>query len=250
MRFARRNRVATAPECEDLTVEIGGTPQTIALRRSDRARRMTLKIDPKRGGAALTLPRHLDVSDAERFVSGHRDWLKARLSALPEPVPFSDGGSIPLRGQAARIVHRPGRGAVTFSGDGGDRRIIVRGRPEHLGRRLEDWLKAEARQDLTQAVGRHASLIDARPAAIRVRDTGTRWGSCSSRRTLSFSWRLVLAPPNVLNYLAAHEVAHLRHMNHGPDFWALVARLDPHFRSAQAWLKSDGPGLFAVGRPA
>ena len=240
--------VATTPEAVELSVEISGCERTVALRRSDRARRMTLKIDQKRGGAVLTLPRHVALQEAERFLSDQRQWLDARLSALPEPIPFADGRVIPLRGEPTRIVHSPGRGTVTFSNDEWDRRIVVRGRSEHIGRRLEDWLKAEARQDLTRAVDRHATAIDARPAAIRVRDTGTRWGSCSSRRTLSFSWRLVLAPPNVLNYLAAHEVAHLRHMNHGKAFWALVARLDPHYRKAQAWLKSDGPGLFAIGR--
>ncbi len=248
MRFAIKNTVAATPEEADLSVEIGGRHRMITLRRSDRARRMTLKIDQKRGGAVLTLPCHLSLVEAERFLNEQRKWLELRLSALPDPVPFADGRVIPLRGEATRIVHRPGRGTIIYSDDEGDRQIIVRGKPEHLGRRLEDWLKAEARQDLTRAVGDHASTIDAKPAAIKVRDTGTRWGSCSSRRTLSFSWRLVLAPPNVLNYLAAHEVAHLRHMNHSAAFWALVARLDPHYRKAQAWLKSDGPDLFAIGR--
>ena len=250
MRFAKMNIVAPSSEEMEQSVEIGGCQRIIAIRRSDRARRMTLKIDQKRGGAVLTLPRHVALAEAERFLKDHRQWLDARLSALPEPVPFTDGQVIPLRGQPTRIVHNPGRGTVTFMNNESNPQIIVRGRSEHLGRRLEDWLKAEARQDLTRAVDIHASAIDAKPAAIKVRDTGTRWGSCSSRRTLSFSWRLVLAPPDVLNYLAAHEVAHLRHMNHGTAFWALVARLDPHYRKAQAWLKSDGPGLFAIGRQA
>lgn len=248
MRFAKKTPLTPSPEEAALKVEIGGIEQPIALRRSDRARRITLKIDAKRGGAVLTLPHRVPLTDARRFLNSHRAWLEERLSALPVSVPFVDGRVIPLRGKATRIIHKPGRGAVSFTGHDGEGRIIVPGRHEHLGRRVEDWLKAEARQDLMRAVGEHASVIDARPAAIRVRDTGTRWGSCSSRRTLSFSWRLILAPPDVLNYLAAHEVAHLRHMNHGSAFWELVARLDPHYRKAQAWLKSEGPGLFAIGR--
>jgi predicted metal-dependent hydrolase len=243
-----RNTAAATPEDSVLVIEIGGERERIALRRSDRARRMTLKIDAKRGGAVLTVPCHVSIGEAQRFIGDHGRWLAARLSALPVSVPFADGITIPLRGEPVQIRHRQGRGAVTFDGHDEEGRIIVHGRAEHIGRRVEDWLKAEARRDLTRAVGTHASAIDTKPAAIRVRDTGTRWGSCSSRKTLSFSWRLVLAPPSVLNYLAAHEVAHLRHMNHGAAFWDLVARLDPHYRKAQAWLKSEGPGLFAIGR--
>ncbi len=213
---------------------------------------MTLRIDSRNGGPVLTLPERVSRAEAERFLTSHSGWLQHRLEQLPAAIPFIDGGTFPLRGRTVRIVHRAGRGTVQFcdmpDGPPDEQQVLVHGRAEHLSRRLTDWLKDQARHDLTAAVERHAAELGVRPAAIRVRDTGSRWGSCSSRRTLSFSWRLILAPPNVLDYLAAHEVAHLREMNHSAKFWQLVAMLDADYKTAQIWLKREGAGLFAVGR--
>ncbi|HSM40750.1 MAG TPA: SprT family zinc-dependent metalloprotease [Afifellaceae bacterium] len=252
MRFALKQLkpARTPDEPEVLDVELGGTRHAVPVRRSKRARRMTLKIDSRLGGPVLTLPRRFSVTEARRFLARHAGWLESRMDQLPAPVPFVDGGIFPLRGEPVRILHRPGRGTVSVMADGPEPVVSVHGGAEHLARRLTDWLKDEARCDLTRSVERHAATLGVSPSAIRVRDTGTRWGSCSSRRTLSFSWRLVLAPPSVLDYLAAHEVAHLKHMNHGPKFWKLVALLDPDYREAEDWLKRDGPTLFAVGRGA
>ena len=229
-------------------MEIGSVRHAVPVRRSDRARRMTLRIDSRRGEPVLTLPKRISLAEAERFLSRHAGWLESRIGRLPDAVPFVDGGLFPLRGEPTQIMHRPGRGTVRLCTQSAEPGVIVHGQKEHLGRRLTDWLKDQARRDLTGAVDGHAAALGVAPAAIRIRDTGTRWGSCSSRRNLSFSWRLVLAPPHILNYLAAHEVAHLREMNHGPKFWQLVALLDPDYREAEAWLKREGTGLFAVGR--
>jgi predicted metal-dependent hydrolase len=250
MRFALKRLMSGQAEKmpEALSVEIGSVRHAVPVRRSDRARRMTLRIDSRRGEPVLTLPKRISLAEAERFLSRHAGWLENRIGRLPDAVPFVDGGLFPLRGEPTRILHRPGRGTVRLSPDSAEPGVIVHGQKEHLGRRLTDWLKERARQDLTGAVERHAAALGVAPAAIRIRDTGTRWGSCSSKRTLSFSWRLVLAPPHVLDYLAAHEVAHLREMNHSPKFWQLVALLDENYREAEAWLKREGTGLFAVGR--
>jgi predicted metal-dependent hydrolase len=254
MRFALKalkpERPAAQPEPEALSVEIGSVSHVVPVRRSDRARRLTLRIDTRRGGPVLTVPRRISLAEAERFLARQAGWLESRIGRLPPAIPFVDGGLFPLRGAPTRIVHRPGRGTVSHYCADEDPHVVVPGQGEHLARRLTDWLKAEARKDLSAAAGRHAETLGVSPSAIRIRDTGSRWGSCSSRRTLSFSWRLVLAPPHVLDYLAAHEVAHLREMNHGPKFWKLVGLLDEDYREAEAWLKREGTGLFAVGRGA
>jgi predicted metal-dependent hydrolase len=249
MRFAiRRTRPAPAKAPETLSVEIGAERHAVPVKRSDRARRMSLRIDTRQGGPVLTLPSRVSMAEAARFLASHSGWLQHRLDQMPAAIPLVAGAAFPLRGRSTRIVHRPGRGTVQLCDVSDGPHVLVHGRPEHLSRRLTDWLKDQARQDLAAAVERHAEELGVRPAAIRVRDTGSRWGSCSSRRALSFSWRLILAPPNVLNYLAAHEVAHLREMNHSAKFWQLVALLDADYKTAQIWLKREGAGLFAVGR--
>jgi predicted metal-dependent hydrolase len=126
--------------------------------------------------------------------------------------------------------------------------LHVPGQPEFVARRVTNWLRGEARRDLERAVTRHAEALRRKPTRIRVADPKSRWGSCSSKGVLTFSWRLVLAPPRVLDYLVAHEVAHLKEMNHGSKFWALVERLDPDYEVARAWLNNSGVALSSVGR--
>lgn len=227
---------------------IDGQAVVVPVRRSARARRMILHMDAARGGPLLTLPIASSLAEARRFLNTHSGWLAARLARLPEARPFADGALFPLRGDICRIVHRDGRGVIRLEAMPGERRIVVPGGAAHLPRRLTDWLRGEARGDLAAAVSDHAAAIGAKVSALRVGDAKSRWGSCTRRGVLSFSWRLILAPPFVLNYLAAHEVAHLEEMNHGPAFWRLVGQLDPDCETARAWLKTHGPGLHAIGR--
>lgn len=231
-----------------LTLMIDGQAIVVPVRRSARARRMILRMDAARGGPVLTLPAQGKLAEARRFLDTHSGWLANRLARLPQARPFADGTIFPLRGEACRIVHRGGRGVIGLEGTPGERQVIVPGAAAHLPRRLTDWLRGEARGDLLAAVSDRAATTGARIGALRVGDAKSRWGSCTRRGVLSFSWRLILAPPFVLEYLAAHEVAHLGEMNHGPAFWRLVARLDPDFKTARAWLKVHGPGLHAIGR--
>jgi predicted metal-dependent hydrolase len=241
-------RIAPEHSAAAVLLEIGGEAVSVPLRRDSRARRLTLRVDPAGGCAVVTAPAGVRLAEIERFIGRHASWIAARLASLPPPAPFRDGGTIPLRGEPCRIVHRPGRGIVAFANAFGEPRIVVPGAAEHLTRRLGDWLKREARRDLLAAVDRHAGRLGQRPSAVRVGDTRSRWGSCSSRGALAFSWRLVLAPPSVLDYLAAHEVAHLVEMNHGLAFWRLVADLHPDHARSRAWLRRHGPALHAVGR--
>lgn len=248
-------------------VQIDGLDVPLVVRRNSRARRFSLQVSEVRRGAVLTIPAYSSLTDAEAFLSRHMDWLKERLDGLSAPVPFTDGAVIPLRGLAHRI---------NFAGIGRRRGVVwvedreeahiapvwpqglvggneplpflhVAGDPAHAPRRLLDWLKRQAQADLKLRVGSHAARLDLNPKRITVRDQSTRWGSCSSTGTLSFSWRLVLAPPFVLDYLAAHEVAHLAEMNHGRRFWALVARTMPRYEEARDWLKRHGASLHAYG---
>lgn len=236
------------PVSEALSVEVGGRDVAVAVKRNARARRLILRIDSRSGLPVVTLPARTPLAQGDVFLRKNRGWLEARLDRQPEPAPFCDGSAFILRGESCRIVHRRGGGLVRVETIEGGRVLSVSGDARHIGRRVTDWLKREARRDLAAAAARHAAALGRKPKAIGVGDAKSRWGSCSAAGVLTFSWRLVLAPPAVLDYLAAHEVAHLAQMNHGPAFWALVARLDPDFKAAQGWLKRNGAGLYAVGR--
>ncbi len=243
-------RFAAKRAADHLTQMIDGQIVVVPVRHSARARRMILRMDAARGGPVLTLPAGSSLAAARRFLDSHSGWLASRLARLPQARPFSDGNIFPLRGEACRIVHRAGRGLIRLEDFSKERQVIVPGAAAHLPRRLTDWLRSEARADLADAASNHAAATGAEISALRIGDAKSRWGSCTQRGVLSFSWRLILAPPSVLDYLAAHEVAHLAEMNHGPAFWRLVARLDPDFENARASLKRHGLGLHAIGRPA
>ena len=224
-----------------------GGPARIEWRRSARARRVSLRIDPKGGGVVITLPQRAARQAGMALLMDNAAWVSERLAALPKPVAFVDGAMVPLHGVEHRICHVPGqaagRGGVWIDG----RQIHVGGAPEFLARRVTDFMRAQARERLAKLALDKAAQAGLRPKRVTVKDTRSRWGSCASDRSLAFSWRLVLAPPFVQEYVAAHEVAHLRHMNHGPQFWALVDQLTPHTAAAMAWLRDEGPRLLRVG---
>lgn len=244
--FNRAGRPLVLPDSLEIGLE--GEPVRVRLRSHPLARRYTLRVGRTGGAPVVTVPPGGSLAGARLFLESHRGWLSERLSALPEARPFAPGQIVPVRGIDHRIRHRPGDRGTVWVEDGARMPVLaVAGEAEHLPRRLTDWLKQEARRDLEQAVFRHAASIGRRPAAIRLRDPKGRWGSCSSRGTLSFSWRLILAPPMVLDYLAAHEVAHLKAMHHGPAFWRLVHDLCRHTDAAEAWLRAHGSALHAIG---
>lgn len=232
-----------------LELAIGDAVYPVVLRRHRRARRYTLQVNAARREAVLTLPQRGTLAEARDFAERHGAWLAARLRDLPQSSPFADGALVPLRGEPHRIVHRAGaRGTVWVeAGEGGEKLLCVAGGEAHVARRIRDFLKREAKRDLDEAVARHAAALGARYARLSVRDTASRWGSCSSTGTLSFSWRLILAPPDVLDYLAAHEVAHLVEMNHSMRFWRLVFGLCPHVKAAKNWLNAHGGELHRYG---
>ncbi len=222
----------------------------VEVRRHAGARRLTLRVSRTRRAVIVTLPPQCDVGEAGQFLIRNIGWVRERLDNLPRPVPFRHGISIPLRGAPHRVIflsHRA-KGGIVLQRDGDPiPELCVTGRAEHAPRRLLGWLNEQARQDLDTAVGEFARRLKVRPKRIAVRDQSSRWGSCSTTGVLSFSWRLILAPPEVLRYVAAHEVAHMREMNHGPKFWAHVRALCPDIEHAKHWLRLSGMDLHRYG---
>jgi hypothetical protein len=236
-------------EPSTIAVKFGSQIFAIRLRRHRRARRYTLRIHPSDREAILTMPPRGTIADARDFAQRHGGWIAARLGRLPKAAPFQHGVVIPLRGVLHKIVHRAGeRGTVwTEIRDSGERILCVAGGVEYTDRRVHDFLKREARHDLLKASEAYAAQLGVKVKRISIRDQSSRWGSCTSAGSLSFSWRLILAPPYVLDYLAAHEVAHLVEMNHSARFWRVVGRICPHTERAKTWLDVHGNDLHRYG---
>ena len=236
-------------EPRTLAVKIGSAIYAVQLRRHRRARRYTLRIHPSARQAILTMPPRGNLADAKDFAERHGAWIAARLGGLPKAAPFATGTTLPLRSTPHKIVHRAGeRGTVwAETRDSGEKILCVAGDLPHIERRVLDYLKREARHDLAKASARYAEILGVKVRRITIRDQSSRWGSCTSAGSLSFSWRLILAPPYVLDYLAAHEVAHLVEMNHSPRFWKVVGRICPATERAKKWLDTHGNDLHRYG---
>jgi predicted metal-dependent hydrolase len=238
-------RTASAARFEVAT-ESGYVP--VDIRRHPRARNYTLRVGAPGKPPILTMPQRGSLAEAHRFLERHAGWLRRQIDRLPPAIPIADGWPVPLRGVLHTIRHDPSRRVpVTVGADADGPALYVSGAAAHLRRRVMDFLKREARRDIEAAVARHADRLGVKPKAIRYRDQITRWGSCTADGHLSFSWRLIMAPPLVLDYLAAHEVAHLTEMNHSRRFWQLCRSLSPEADTARAWLSAQGPALHAIG---
>lgn len=225
---------------------------SVTVRRSARAQRLILRLD-QTGKVTLVLPPGVREAEAQAFLKAHAGWLESRLAKVPEKLAFAPGASVPYRGVEHRIRHRntgEGRGRrgvvwLETAADGPE--LHIAGPEEHLPRRLTDWLKAEARRELAARSRLYAARLGRPIGRVTVRDTRSRWGSCSSKGDLSFCWRLILAPDFVIDYVVAHEAAHLVEMNHSVRFWRLVDQLQVDRQRAQRWLKAHGPRLHRYG---
>ena len=207
---------------------------------------MVLRVRPERGEIRLTIPLRARPDDAQAFLDEKTLWIEAQLANATATISVEIGGLVPLRGEPHRIVLGKGSPGIAWTEPGSHDAppsLVIKGDQNTVARRVERFFKREAREDLEKAVAHYAGLLAVRPARINLRDTRSRWGSCSTSGNLSFSWRLIMAPPFVLDYVAAHEVAHLREMNHGPRFWAHVADICPEMEKAKRWLKKDGASL-------
>jgi predicted metal-dependent hydrolase len=231
---APRKERSAVPRCEPLKIE--GRAVDIKVKLNPRARRLIVKVHPTSGEVSVIAPSRRALDRAIDFARGETDWIARQIARVPQRVMLRPGARIPLRGTSHLIV----QGEATVS----DEAIIhIGGRLEHAPRRIADYLKREARRDLEARTATYAAVLGVHPKHISLRDTKSRWGSCSASRNLSFSWRLILAPSFVLDYVAAHETAHLREMNHGAEFWKLVRGLIDDIEKPQNWLKRRGADL-------
>jgi len=223
---------------------VQGALARVEFRRSARARKVSLRIDATQGGVVITLPPRASRRAGISLLQTHEAWVAEKLAELPGAIPFVAGAIIPIGGEPHEIVPAGARPGGAWIEDG---RIYVSGGPEFLARRVTDHLRRLARQRLTAMVAEKARQAGLSPKTVRVKDTRTRWGSCAPDGTLAFCWRLILAPEFVQDYVVGHEVAHLRHMNHGRNFWALTEKLTAHRSAATAWLSGNGQALLRIG---
>ncbi|MGL4960837.1 MAG: M48 family metallopeptidase [Inquilinus sp.] len=234
----------TDPKASPALLAVAGLDRPVALRRNARARRLSLRLDPALGEVVVVAPPRVPPQVIADFVNRHAEWVRRRRAAMPVRTLFLPGAEVPVLGVPHRIIHDPTASRGVRCADG---ELRVGGPAEHLGARLAAWLQAEARRQLLARSRAMALKLGVTVAAVSVRDTRSRWGSCASSGRLSYSWRLLLAPEAVLDYVVAHEVAHLVEMNHSSRFWAVVDRLHPDADRCRAWLKAKGQDLHLYG---
>jgi predicted metal-dependent hydrolase len=228
---------------------IGGVPISVDFRHNAKAKRIILRLSPskrvdKPDGVVVTLPNGVSWEEGLHFAQAKQDWISTQILTLPDKIYFTDGATIPFAGIDHHIRHVPrARRGVWCE----DNEIRVSGPLSHLPRRTKDWLKKEARRKITLLTRKIAPIRGLTPGRISIRDTRSRWGSCAVNGNLSFSWRLVLAPEYIIEYVVAHEVAHLAEHNHSPQFWAVVDSLTPHCKEGRKWLKVHGEKLHRYG---
>ncbi|MBA4323900.1 MAG: M48 family peptidase [Rhodobacter sp.] len=226
-----------------MTVLPGSPPVEVHLKRSARARRFSLRVSRLDGKVTLSMPLRAREGEALAFLKGNEDWLRQTLLAMPGPSLQAVGPGTVIRVEGDPLVLTPasGRGVRAEGG-----LLLVPGSPETMGPRVAAWLKVLARDRLATASSRHAGLVGRHYSSLAIRDTRSRWGSCSPDGRLMYSWRLIMAPPAVLDYVAAHEVAHLVELNHSPAYWKVVTGICPDWKEHRAWLKTHGNTLHRV----
>ena len=227
-------------------INIGARATPLIARVNRRAKRLILKVDSITGEIHVTAPSKRALPDAIRFAHERIDWIASQLRDNLRGRPFEAGATIPYQGIDHVIINDEAIRSVRLDADLVPA-IRVGGRPEHLNRRCADWLKREARHRIIERVDFYCEELGKKRGRIQIRDTRSRWGSCSSDGAMSFSWRLILAPPEILDYVAAHECAHLIHLDHSPAFWRVVRNLGVDARGAARWLSATGPSLFTYG---
>jgi predicted metal-dependent hydrolase len=222
-------------------VTLPGLPSVeITLRRSARVRRFSLRVSSLDGRVTLSMPARARLSEALLFAQSHEDWLKKTLARQVPVQRLGFGAVIPFEGRALTLA--PGKTRIRLEGDV----LHIPGEAAQLGPRLASWLKAQARDRLAAASDHYAGLLGRKPKRITLRDTRSRWGSCAHDGALMYSWRLVMAPPQILAYVAAHECAHLVEMNHSAAFWDVVEQLYPGWQACRDWLRTHGQSLHAI----
>ena len=234
------------PAPEPCVMQIEGQDIKLTFKRNTRCKRMIMRVAKDGSGLIMTLPKRTTQAEALRFAHASKAWVLKNISTRMPALAFEEGVAVPFRGEIYTLICPGGRrGLVQL--DQVAKTIIVPGDSAHINRRLTDWFKQQAIKDLTLASEHYATAMGVEYSALSVRDQSSRWGSCSAARALSYSWRLILAPRHVLDYVAAHEVAHICEMNHGPRFWRLVLTHCRQAKEARSWLKHDARDLHRYG---
>ncbi|MEL6101601.1 MAG: SprT family zinc-dependent metalloprotease [Pseudomonadota bacterium] len=210
----------------------------ITLRRSARARRITLRVSQLDGRVTLTLPANADEAEGLAFLQQKAGWIRARVADLPKTVAARIGAQIPVEGVLRELQQGEGRRVVLE-----EESISVPGRVEAAPRKVQAFLKMLARERLAEACDLYAGRLGRPAQSLSLRDPRSRWGSCSNEGRLMFAWRLIMAPPQILRYVAAHEVAHLMEMNHSAAFWDQVRRIHGDYAEPRRWLRENGARL-------
>lgn len=239
------------PVAEKITIFSAERSYELAIIRHPRAKRYTIRVRDAYRDVVLTIPKRGNLAEAHNFAQKNVAWIASKLARLPNIVPFANGEIVPFRGIPHSITHRPqGRGSVWLEHDLiGNALICVSGDAAHISRRVTDFLKREAKKTLTDRSRFYAAKIGVNISKIGLRDSASRWGSCSESGSLSYSWRLILAPAFVLDYLAAHEIAHRVELNHSNRFWDLLDAINADRIRAEAWLRAHGNSLHRYGKP-
>jgi predicted metal-dependent hydrolase len=223
--------------------DVGGIP--LIYKSHKRAKKMKLKFDALSGCGVVTVPTFCSKLEAFRFAGRHRDWLEAQKKSSPQKVLLMPGNVIPFLGDEKIIHHKKDNSSgVEITQE----HIIVGGPIEGFPVRLENYLKKTAGKYIEPIAAQFAETAGVRYKKIQIRDTKSRWGSSSTTGTLSFSWRLIMTPPDILKYVVAHEIAHIREMNHSAAFWSQVDQLVENAKPARRWLRSEGQALMYICR--
>lgn len=227
---------------EKTSVILSGCAIALCIRRHARARRISLRLSASRETVIMTLPKRASVEAGIKFLRSREQWVLQNIGLHPT-IPFADGTVIPILGQDYTICHANARGVTQLAGN----QLLVYGKTEFVSRRVRDFLKEYIRKIIAERAREMAMRMGRKAPSVSIRDTRSRWGSCSAKGNLAFSWRLVFAPPEILDYLIVHEVAHLVEMSHNARFWDLVARFCLHYQSSRIWLRKEGHKLHLYG---
>ena len=224
-----------------------GVPVRLSV--NPRARRLSIRIDGRAGEAVLIAPSERKLADVVAFARTKARWMRERLAERPQGAPLEPGATVALFGRSTRLAATGGAGAARLTEDAEGPLIVSGGEGEAFARRVENLFKRVARDTLQARTDVHLRALGLRPVKMSIADPKSRWGSCSPHnRTIRYSWRVIMAPPPVIDYLAAHEVAHLVHADHSPAYWSVVQRLVGDHRPHRKWLRDNGAALHAVGR--
>lgn len=224
-----------------------GEEAPLRVHINPRAKRILLRVDPKAKEGVAVAPSKRHIRQALAFAESRSDWVVKQVASLSAPLPLGLNTVVPVRGVEHQIVAKDTGRNISVDETEDGFRLCVPGDESAVPRKIIGYLKANARTDLSRQVRVHAERLNVKPNGIAIKDTRTRWGSCSSKGNLNFSWRLICAPPFVLDYVAAHECSHLLEMNHSSRFWRHVSHCIPDYQTAQIWLKKHGRSLHSIG---